>query len=362
MRSNVLLAFALSILMVGGCSSGNNTGGGGSGGTGGGGSGGVAGGGSGGTGGGGSGGEGGGPGGGGVTDGGVPTGQFYVTTGQYQVAAGSETVMCSTLRLPTSVDVDVTKIEATLTTGGHHLIMYRVTDTTEAPTPTPCDSVTNILSSVPMIIAQNTDSTLQLPTGVAYHFAAGQMVRLEMHYLNASQMPLMVEGRVTMTPGDPTLTYQAADIMFCGSVAQLSSTGLAPNMSSIPLNAGFFKGNSSVDFSKIKVFGLTTHQHWTGKEAVITKSTSASDPGTMLYDNTHWDAAPLKAFDDSSLVTFASGEGLRWQCTYDTQDASPKPLGTVKFGETARSDEMCFLWAYYYPSVGRFVGQSDCWQ
>ncbi len=354
MRSNVLLAFVLALATVG-CSSKNGGGGGGSGGTGGGGSAGMAGGGGGGTGG------GSGPGGGGVTDGGVPTGQFFVTTGQYQVAGGSETVMCSTIRLPTSVDVDVTTIEATLTTGGHHLIMYQVTDTTEAPTPTACDSVTNILTSIPLIIAQNTDSLLNMPTGVAYHFAAGQMVRLELHYLNATQNPMTVEGKVVMTPADATQTYQKADIMFCGSVKQLSTTGLAPNTGNIALDPGFFGGDANIDFTKIQVFGLTTHQHWTGKEATIDKSTGASDTGTMLYDNTHWDAAPLKTFDDSSLVSFASGEGLRWQCTYDTLDAQPPPMDTVKFGETARKNEMCFLWSYYYPSAGKFIAQNDCW-
>ncbi len=353
MRSNVLVAFALA-LMLGGCGSNNRGGGGGSGGTGGGG-------GSGGTGG--TGGGGGGGGQPGLTDGGVPIGAFFVTTGQYMVAAGSETVMCSTIRLPTSVDVDVTKIEATITTGGHHLIMYKVNDTTESPTPTKCDSVSNITSSVPLIIAQNTDSTLTLPAGVAYHFAAGQMVRLEVHYLNATQNAMTVEGKVTLTPGDAGTTYQQADIMFCGSVSQLSSLGIPPGTSNAPLNPGFFAGNSSIDFTKIKLFGLTSHQHWTGKEATIMKATSASDTsGAMLYDNTHWDSAPLKVFDDTSLVTFSAGQGIRWQCTYDTLDAVPAPTSTVKFGESARVNEMCFLWAYYYPSAGRFIGETDCWQ
>jgi len=349
MRCNVLVAFALAVV-VGGCgSSHNGGGGGGSGGTGGGGSGGT-------------GGDGGGGGQPGLTDGGVPVGAFYVTTGQYMVPAASETVMCSTIKLPTSVDVDVTKIQATLTTGGHHLIMYKVTDTTESPTPTACDSVTNITTSVPLIIAQNTDSTLNLPTGVAYHFAAGQMVRLEVHYLNATSNALNVEGRVTMTPAAAGQTYQQADIMFCGSVSQLSSLGIPPNATTATLNPGFFAGNGSIDFTKIKLFGLTTHQHWTGKEATISKSTSASSAGTLLYDNTDWSAAPLKTFDDNSLVTFGADEGIRWQCTYDTQDASPRPITNVKFGESARLNEMCFLWAYYYPSAGRFIGETDCWQ
>ena len=53
----------------------------------------------------------------------------------------------------------------------------------------------------------------------------------------------------------------------------------------------------------------------------------------------------------------ASGEGPRWQCSYDNPDQT-----TYKFGESAQSNEMCFLWAYYFPSVGHFISQTDCWR
>jgi hypothetical protein len=41
--------------------------------------------------------------------------------------------------------------------------------------------------------------------------------------------------------------------------------------------------------------------------------------------------------------------GFRFSCSWDNKSAS-----SVKFGESA-NDEMCFFWAYYYPSKGAHV-------
>ena len=62
----------------------------------------------------------------------------------------------------------------------------------------------------------------------------------------------------------------------------------------------------------------------------------------------------LQRYDDAHLVTFGPDEGLRWQCFYNNPDNK-----TIKFGESAESNEMCFLWAYYYPSAGRFIS-TEC--
>ena len=42
-----------------------------------------------------------------------------------------------------------------------------------------------------------------------------------------------------------------------------------------------------------------------------------------------------------------SDRGLSYRCEYDNN--TPIEVG---FGESAATDEMCFLWHYYYPSQG----------
>jgi hypothetical protein len=57
-----------------------------------------------------------------------------------------------------------------------------------------------------------------------------------------------------------------------------------------------------------------------------------------------WDEPPVERFDPA--MTFDGSQGFRYRCSWD--NTTGEELG---FGESARQ-EMCFLWAYYYPSQG----------
>jgi Copper type II ascorbate-dependent monooxygenase, C-terminal domain len=271
-----------------------------------------------------------------------------LTIGPINLAAGEERTVCSRFRLPSTSDLDVVQIDATLAPGSHHLILYKSDETTEQKDIYDCPPLdTN--NEVPLYIAETkTNNHLPLPTGVAYHLVAGQMVKLEAHYLNASSNAIVGQGDVQLTIGAPA-TYQPADIMFCGSVVQLYTTGVPPGMSS--LNPGFYQIPAG-----IKIFGLTTHQHMRGSLMTIDKSTSSA-AGTNLVMGKPYDNPPFVVYDDAHVLSFAAGEGLRWQCFYDNPDQM-----TYMFGQSAQSNEMCFLWAYYYPSAGRFISQQDCWR
>ena len=344
MRSNVLVAVAVASLL-GGCASNGGRGGGGSGGTGGGGAAGSG-------------------GGGGtavdmaltVTDAGVQTGVFSVGIGPIPVPAGQETTQCIVMRMPTTAPVDVVAIETTLAAGSHHLIVYRSTATQEALTPAPCSSFQGVeMGEPPIFIAESPHSVLTMPTGVAYHFPAGQMVRIEAHYLNATTQDIMGMGTVLFTAG-ASGNYQPADIMMCGNVPSLYTPGVVPGASTLP--PGFYGGGSDVDFTKLKIFGVTSHEHQLGTDVKIWKSTGKTNPNTStpLYDNPSWDNPPLLNFGDQNLISFGPGEGLEWQCSYNNPGTN-----TVQFGPSAQKNEMCFIWAYYFPSVGRFIAQNDCW-
>ena len=353
MRSNVLVAVALAFA-VGGCGSNNGRGGGGSGGTGGGGSGGNGGGGTAGGGGAGGGGTGGGGGGGGNGD------AVSVSIGPIPLSAGEETTVCTIVHMPNTTDIDVVNVATTLAPGSHHLIAYRSNATTESPTPTPCNAFAGVLNGeAPIFIGDAASQAMQLPDGVAYHFPAGQMIRLEAHYLNASQNAIQGMGTITFTPGPP-MTYQAADIMMCGNVPSLDCSlggGLTPGQNSVALPVGKYSGSSGVDFTKLNVFAFTTHEHQRGTDVKIWKSTSSNLMSSLLLDNPDWANPHLQVLDSANVLSFQPGEGLAWQCTYDTSADTSK----VCFGESAQSNEMCFIWAYYYPSVGRFISTGDCW-
>jgi hypothetical protein len=93
---------------------------------------------------------------------------------------------------------------------------------------------------------------------------------------------------------------------------------------------------------------LTGHQHKLGTGFTIELASSALDTGSPLYKNLDWAEPPLTIFNPP--IAPSAGQGLRFTCTYN--NTTP---GIVTFGEGA-DQEMCFLWAYYYPDQGFDIG------
>jgi len=291
-----------------------------------------------------------------ITDGGLQSGVFTASIGPFTLNPADEIVMCSIVQLSNTTPIDVVRMDTTLALGSHRLIAYR-SSATATQAPQPCKSFDGVThGEAPLFIAESKQSSMVLPSQAAYHLNAGQFIRLEAHYINTTQGTLQGMGTITFTAGAAG-NYQPADIMMCGSVSSLTIACLPPGQSSTTLPVGFYGGGSGVDFTKLKVFAFTSHEHHRGIDVKVWKSTGKNPtPSQQLYDNPSWDNPPLQSYNDSNLLTFASGEGLAWQCSYDTSADTNK----VCFGESA-NDEMCFIWAYYYPSVGRFVSETDCW-
>lgn len=251
------------------------------------------------------------------------------------LAPGQETTVCVDLRLGNTAAALLRGIDVHLSAGSHHLIVYRSTMTTERTTPTPCPPLGGVTSGMgPLYIAQSQDSTLTMPDGVGVSLAAGQIVRLEEHFLNVGTSPLQGTATVTLHTAAPSASLQAADLLFWGTTAinvPPRSMGSATSFNLVPAGT--------------RVFGLTAHTHHLGTLTTVTQTASASASGTELFRNTNWAEPPLRLF--TPPLSFDGSTGLRLDCTYNnTTDLA------VHFGESAATAEMCFFWGYYYPSHG----------
>ena len=291
--------------------------------------------------GGGSGGAGGGSGGAGGGTGGAG-GQYTLvetlTIGPFTLPPGQETTQCITKRMTTTTDTDVTRIETALLPGSHHLIFYKSSATNEQPNPAFCTAFDSILTAgaAPLLIAESPSAFLNFPDGVAYSMPAGQMVRIEAHYINTTQSTITAMGTVRLYTNTQTGTiHDHANLMFYGN----SLITLPPDSQPHTVGPTFHAINDGR-----KIFGLTTHTHRLGVDANIDLATNWLTPVMRLYDNPNWDNPPLLLLDPPLAIP--SGQGLRFTCTY-VNDTS----GQVNFGESA-NDEMCFMWAYYYPDHG----------
>lgn len=255
---------------------------------------------------------------------------------------GREDTQCVEMRLGNATGGLIRRIHVSLRQGSHHLIVYRSNATQEQRTPSHCQGLGGILSgAAPLFIAQMPESDLVMPDGVGMTIAANQMIRIEEHFINPGMTPVQGGATVTVDVADAeTTNLTRADMMFWGTVR----ISLPP------------RTTSSVQYYQrpragVRVFGLTSHTHQLGTLATISVAANATDPmAREVHRSTHWEEPPLTLFNPA--MEFDGAQGLHLRCNYNNTTTR-----TIRFGEDF-DDEMCFMWAYYYPSHG-FDVRSD---
>lgn len=276
----------------------------------------------------------------------APPGSTYkITWGPLSVLPGQEDTRCVDVSVKNAAAIKVHSMHNKLSNGSHHLIVYRVSSvTSESLTPTPCQPFAGTLTgggTTPIMITQKKDDSLTLPDGVAYTFAANQFIRLEMHYINTTDAPIDITATsefVTMPAAD---VKNEADFLFMGTPDINIPAGQSQTIRRF-LKMPTFLANANI-------FAITGHTHKMGTDMQVGYSNGFMMPITSVYKPTafNWDE-PDTTFATPPFKIPANG-GFDFQCSYTNTSG-----GTVGFGESA-NDEMCFFWAYYYPSVGSRV-------
>jgi hypothetical protein len=277
---------------------------------------------------------------------GVPAGTtFSLSIGPITVQPGEENTQCIVLPLGNAQSIHVGQIHNVLTEGSHHMIVYRSADTTPQTTPFDCIPFTDTLDPTKgstLMITQKKDDTLTLPSGVAFTLDPNQMIRIELHYINPSAQVLEVTGTTTFITMDDAQYQNEADFLFIGdpdiTIPPNSTTTLGPVFFALP-----------PEYAGSQFFAITGHEHQLGTDVTISIATGADDPGTSIYDIPDWSwSDPVTVTSDPPFTVPTNG-GFRFTCNWTNTTAN-----TVSFGESA-TDEMCFFWAYYYPSQGARV-------
>lgn len=261
------------------------------------------------------------------------------------VPAGLEKTQCVVLRLGNVAPLHIGAVHNVLGEGSHHLIVYRVNDTVEQLAPFPCFPFTDTLDPAkgsPLMVTQKKDDLLTLPQGVGYSLEANQMIRLEMHYINASSSEKTVSAVTSFVPIADEEFRDEAGFLFIGNpdirLPAKSETKLGPTFFQIPQ-----------ELSGVKFFAMTGHEHQLGTNVQVAMSKTDSDPGAMIYDVPGWLWSEPKTERFETPFTVPDNGGFTFTCSWNNTTDSP-----VSFGESANS-EMCFFWAYYYPSKGARV-------
>jgi Copper type II ascorbate-dependent monooxygenase, C-terminal domain len=270
---------------------------------------------------------------------------FTVTFGPIPVAAGYEHTQCIVVSLKNPTPIHVGQIHNVLGDASHHMIVYRVSDTTERLTPFDCQPFTDTLDPTKgsaLMVTQKKDDLLSLPAGVGYTLDANQMLRVEMHYINPTGGPLTLTSTSTMIPIADADYHDEAGFLFIGD----PDIALPPNAST-KVGPVFFQLPAA--YASAKFFAITGHEHQLGTNVQISTAASKSDPGTAVYDVPNWSWSEPATVVPSAPFSIPAGGGFQFTCSWN--NTSQK---MVRFGESA-NDEMCFFWAYYYPSTGSTV-------
>lgn len=268
----------------------------------------------------------------------IQTTSYSTFIGDFELAPRQETTKCVLKRLSNTEPIYVKAIRTTLNKGSHHLIVYRSSATEERTQPFSCTPFVGSLSGQdgPLMISQIAEEELAFPPGVVLELAAGQMIRIEAHYINLDpDEPITAHADVEFVTTD---TFeQKANFLFYGT----TDVALPPNQETV----GDWKYTDAPN--GINVFAMTGHVHQYGDLVEIEKASSSATPGAHAYPNGEdfsWDEAPVVTYDPP--LAFGPGEGFRFRCTWFNDSDS-----FVGFGESANA-EMCFFWAYYYPDKG----------
>ncbi|MDB4940755.1 MAG: hypothetical protein JWP97_289 [Labilithrix sp.] len=272
----------------------------------------------------------------------APAGSYTVQFGPVDVAPGEESTKCMTMRLGNPAAMHVSSVHNVLSNGSHHMIVYRVNDTEEQKTPFKCQPFTDTLDPTKgstLMISQKHDDALVLPEGVAYTVGANQMVRLEMHYINPGAAPIQVQATSTFIPLDDAKFQYEADFLFIGTpdinLPPMSTGSVGPMFVKLP-----------AEYDDVNFFAITGHEHQYGKDVQVSTAAAKGDTGTPVYKVPGWLWSEPATVQANPPFKVPAGGGFNLTCRW--QNTSDK---AVSFGESA-NDEMCFFWAYYYPSKG----------
>jgi len=276
-----------------------------------------------------------------MTDSSNGTESYTVQFGPITVAPGEQNTQCIVVPLGNAQQIHVGQIHDLLGTASHHMILYKVAAQAAQPTPFACQPFQDTLNPAngnPLVISQKKDDLITLPQGVAFTLDPNQMVRLEMHYINANptQSATLVTTSTLTTIPDSAYQYDAS-FLFIGDIDIT-----IPPQSNYSLPSGPVYFQVPTTYAQSNFFAITGHEHQWGTNVQIWSATGASDPGSLIYTSTSWSDPPTTQFTPPFRVD-PSG-GFKFQC--DWYNGS---TGTVTFGESA-TDEMCFFWAYYYPA------------
>jgi hypothetical protein len=250
-----------------------------------------------------------------------------LTLDSFDLAPGGEVYKCENFQNPFGKDVAIVQSQSMMSMGSHHLAVFRIDQNADGA----LEDCSGLEFHATLHAAQTPVARIQLPDQIGVFMPATNGLRLNAHYLNASNDVIHAKVTVALDYVDAaSVTYTAAQIYLNDSKLHIPP-GPGSAGGTIALPAGV---------SNVKLLSTQSHMH---RHAVGFQATL--DDGSVLYETNTWSGPPSKSY--SPPLALADGAKITWKCDYNNDMTSD-----LTFGESAATNEMCVLTGFYYPSPG----------
>jgi len=254
---------------------------------------------------------------------------------------GQEVTYCYYFHTPNTGTLGIKKWTSDMTPGSHHMIYFF--GNASQPADGTLDPSGNcggggLQAPIWIYAAQTPTADMPMPTDdgagkpLGMNVPANQPGYFQMHYLNASDTPLMVHVKLDAYAYDAGTAYTqtAAYITYNNSI------NIGPHAT------GVVETQTCNTPAGSKFWLVSTHAH---KQAV---KTEILDGSTSVFSSTDWEHPGVKAWGATPYFSFASGK-MTYSCTYDNTGTNAN--NTITSGQSAQTNEMCMGTGYFFPAT-----------
>lgn len=250
------------------------------------------------------------------------------------IAAGTETEQCEYVVV--DAPLAITRFEHAYTAGSHHLLLYQ---TTLAPDQAPAGrfdctgaQLTDLGVAGIAYAAQVPEGELAYPTDVALRAAAGSVLLVQTHYLNAGNEDLAAQVRLNLWTAASPPPIEAGTLFFYDWAIHVPAgqTASAQMRCRVPADVEL-------------IFGMS-HMHRRGVGYQATLDTGGGAEPVMLFETTDWEGIEPRRYAPQQHVP--AGATIDFRCDYQGEAGRD-----IIEGPSAEANEMCMFVASYYPRL-----------
>jgi hypothetical protein len=275
----------------------------------------------------------------------------------FMLGPGEEAEDCIYVKSPNRQTVYFREFHGRMRPGSHHMIVWGL-DQDVPDGRGPCERGINrffAASQMPVFdVPAPGEENLSAMTGLAYKLEPQTQLAIDLHELNSTPTPQLREAWLNFVYKDPNDVVTLLDTIFFVDVGidvpphsrDIEHSGCANNTGTT-INIGLLTGHfhkRGVRFSAWKTDAM-------GGKTLVYETYDWNEPGVLNFDMFHMNPAadPTNKIMGgwSGPLVLDPGEGLAWECEFVNDSAQ-----RFSFGDSAKTDEMCNLFGYYYPTTG----------